>query len=42
MSQAIEGSVRLFCIRCADVGLDCNYVVDVDVDVDVGNAFSII
>lgn len=27
MSQAIEDSVRLFCIRCADVGLDCNYVI---------------
>ena len=27
MSHAIEDSVRLFCIQCADVGLDCNYVI---------------
>jgi predicted small metal-binding protein len=27
MSQLVEDTARLFCVRCADVGLDCNYVV---------------
>jgi predicted small metal-binding protein len=27
MSQAIEDNVKLFCVRCVDVGLDCNYVI---------------
>jgi predicted small metal-binding protein len=27
MSQLIEVTARLFCVRCADVGLDCSYVV---------------
>jgi predicted small metal-binding protein len=27
MSQLVEVTARLFCVRCADVGLDCSYVV---------------
>jgi predicted small metal-binding protein len=27
MSQQVEDTARLFCVRCADVGLDCNYVI---------------
>ncbi len=27
MSQQVEDTAGLFCVRCADVGLDCNYVI---------------
>lgn len=27
MSQQVENTARLFCVRCADVGLDCKYVI---------------
>ena len=27
MSQAYEDYVQLFCVRCQDVGLDCNSVI---------------
>jgi predicted small metal-binding protein len=27
MSQLVEDSTKLFCLRCGDVGLDCNYVI---------------
>jgi predicted small metal-binding protein len=27
MSQTFEDCARQFCIRCADVGLDCNCVI---------------
>jgi predicted small metal-binding protein len=27
MSQLVEDSVKLFKVSCADVGLDCNYVI---------------
>ena len=27
VSQLFEDCARQFCVRCADVGLDCNYVI---------------
>jgi predicted small metal-binding protein len=27
MSQTFEGSIRPFYVHCADVGLNCNYVI---------------
>jgi predicted small metal-binding protein len=27
MSQAYEESIQLFCVRCEDVGLDCNCTI---------------
>jgi predicted small metal-binding protein len=27
MSQLVEDSVKLFKVSCADIGLDCNYVI---------------
>jgi predicted small metal-binding protein len=27
LSQIFEDYARQFCVRCADVGLDCNYVI---------------
>jgi predicted small metal-binding protein len=27
MSQQVEDAAGQFCVRCADVGLDCNYVI---------------
>ncbi len=30
MSQTFEDCVRPFCVRCADVGLDCNCVIHDD------------
>ena len=27
MSQVVENSVELFNVRCADVGLDCKYII---------------
>jgi len=27
MSQLFEDCIRSFCIRCEDVGLDCNYII---------------
>ena len=27
MSQVVDDGVRLYCIRCVDVGLDCNYAI---------------
>lgn len=27
MSQVVEDSVELFNVRCADVGLDCKYII---------------
>jgi predicted small metal-binding protein len=27
MSQTYEDCLQLFCIRCQDVGLDCNFII---------------
>jgi predicted small metal-binding protein len=27
MPQLVEDTARLFCVRCADVGLDCDFVI---------------
>ena len=27
MSLSYEDCVQLFCVRCGDVGLDCNYII---------------
>jgi predicted small metal-binding protein len=27
MSETYEDCIQLFCVRCGDVGLDCNYTI---------------
>ena len=27
MSQTYEDCIQIFCIRCQDVGLDCNFII---------------
>ena len=27
MSQTYEDCIQMFCIRCQDVGLDCNFII---------------